>query len=182
MVDSEQQEIEEVEEISRSQRKREVEALQALGERLITLPASQLAQLEIPDNLRNAIREAKRLSANGAIRRQKQYIGKLMRGVDPAPIQARLDEWDGTSREQAAKFHQLERWRDKLLADDQTISALILAHPRADVQRLRTLVRNAHKEAAAGRPPKSSRELFKELRQLILADEAPPQGETDTPD
>jgi ribosome-associated protein len=177
MADSEQQEIEE---ISRSQRKRDVEALQTLGERLITLPASQLAQLDIPDNLRAALREAKRLNANGAIRRQKQYIGKLMRGVDPAPIQAKLDEWDGTSREQAAKFHLLERWRDKLLADDQAISALILAHPRADVQHLRTLIRNAHKEAAAGRPPRSSRELFKELRQLILADEAPAQDKPDT--
>ncbi len=176
MQDSDQPEYEEV---SRSQRKREVEALQEIGERLITLNASQLGQLDLPDNLRDAVKEAKRLSANGAIRRQKQYIGKLMRNVDPAPIVAKFAEWDGTSREQAAKFHQLERWRDKLLADDKAISDLVLAHPRADVQRLRTLIRNAHKEQAAGRPPKSSRELFKELRQLILEDAAPAAGVED---
>jgi len=161
------------EEISRTQRKREVEALQEIGERLVTLGASQLGQLDIPDNLRDAVREAKRLTANGAIRRQKQYIGKIMRNVDPAPILAKFAEWDGTSREQAAKFHQLERWRDKLLADDKAIGELVLAHPRADVQRLRTLIRNANKEQAAGKPPKSSRELFKELRQLMLEGSAP---------
>jgi ribosome-associated protein len=96
-----------------------------------------------------------------------------MRGVDPAPILAKFQEWDGKSREQAAKLHELERWRDKLLADDKAISELVLAHPRADVQRLRTLIRNAHKELAAARPPKNSRELFKELRQLMLEDSGP---------
>ncbi len=167
----------EQEEISRSQRKRDVEALQEIGERLVTLNASQLGQLDLPDNLRDAVKEARRLTANGAIRRQKQYIGKLMRNIDPAPIVAKFAEWDGSSREQAAKFHQLERWRDRLLADDKAISDLVLAHPRADVQRLRTLVRNAHKEEAAGRPPKSSRELFKELRLLMLVDAAPVRDE-----
>jgi ribosome-associated protein len=172
MQDSDQPEQEE---ISRSQRKRDVEALQEIGERLVTLNASQLGQLGLPDNLREAVKEAKRLTANGAIRRQKQYIGKLMRNVDPEQIQAKFAEWDGKSREQAAKFHQLERWRDRLLADDKVISELVLAHPRADVQRLRTLIRNAHKEEAAARPPKSSRELFKELRLLMLAEAAPVQ-------
>lgn len=161
------------EEISRSQRKRDVEVLQEIGERLVTLNASQLGQLNLPDNLRDAVKEAKRLTANGAIRRQKQYIGKLMRNIDPTSIVAKFAEWDGSSREQAAKFHQLERWRDRLLADDQAISDLVLAHPRVDVQRMRTLIRNAHKELAAGRPPKSSRELFKELRLLMLVDAAP---------
>ena len=170
MQDSDQPEHEE---ISRSQRKREMEALQEIGERLVTLNASQLGQLDLPENLRDAVKEAKRLTANGAIRRQKQYIGKLMRSIDPAPIEAKFAEWDGSSREQAAKFHQLERWRDRLLADDKAISDLVLAHPRADVQHLRTLIRNAHKEQAANRPPKSSRELFKELRQLMLEEATP---------
>lgn len=156
------------EEVSKSQRKRDMEALQEVGERLVTLNAAQLAQLDLPDNLRDAVREAKRLTAHGAIRRQMQYLGKLMRNVDPAPIQAKFDEWDGSNREQAAKFHQLERWREQLLTDDKAVSELVLAHPAADVQRIRTLVRNARKEEAASRPPKSSRELFKELRQLIM--------------
>lgn len=171
--------MQEDEEISRSQRKREVEALQEIGERLVTLNNTRLAQLDIPDKLLEAVREAKRLTANGAIRRQKQYIGKIMRDVDPAPILAKFQEWDGKSREQAAKFHELERWRDRLLADDKLISDLILLHPHADVQRIRTLIRNANKEQAAGKPPKSSRELFKELRQLMLENSGP-QDEADS--
>jgi ribosome-associated protein len=142
---------------------------------------SQLKQYGLDERLYDAVREAKRLTANGAIRRQMQYIGKIMRNIDPAPIQAKFDELDGTTRVQAAKFHQLERWRDKLLSDDKAISELVLAHPRADVQRLRTLIRNAHKEAAASKPPKSSRELFKELRQLMLVDSAP-TSEADSED
>lgn len=172
---NQEQSNEDDDEVSRSQCKRDAEALQDIGERLIRLNNTQLSQLDIPEKLMDAVREAKRLTANGAIRRQKQYIGKLMRNVDPEPIVAKFAEWDGTSREQAAKFHQLERWRDRLLADDKAISDLVLAHPGADVQRLRTLVRNAHKELAANRPPKSSRELFKELRQLMLAEAAPAQ-------
>lgn len=160
------------EEISKSQRKRDVEALQEIGERLIKLNTDQLRQLDLPDNLHEAVREAKRLTSNGAIRRQKQYIGKIMRSVDPAPIQAKFDEWDGTSRAQAAKFHQLERWRERLLSDEKAISELVLEHPHADVQRLRTLIRNAGKEQAAGRPPRSSRELFKALRELVAAETA----------
>jgi len=171
--------MQEDEEISRSQLKREAEALQDIGERLVTLNATRLAQLDIPDKLREAVREAKRLTANGAIRRQKQYIGKIMRGVDPAPILAKFQEWDGKSREQAAKFHELERWRDRLLADDKAISELVLAHPGVDIQRMRTLIRNAHKEEAAGKPPKSSRELFKELRQLML-ETSDPDDEADS--
>ena len=170
---NQEQSNEDDDEVSRSQCKRDAEALQDIGERLIRLNNTQLSQLDIPEKLMDAVREAKRLTANGAIRRQKQYIGKLMRNTDPAPILEKFAEWDGSSREQAAKFHQLERWRDKLLSDDKAISALVLAHPAADVQRLRTLVRNAHKEQAASRPPKSSRELFKELRQLIMNDNVP---------
>jgi ribosome-associated protein len=175
---NQEQSGEDDDEISRSQNKRDAEALQDIGERLIKLnnaQLNQLGQLDIPEKLLDAVREAKRLTANGAIRRQKQYIGKLMRNTDPTLILAKFAEWDGSSREQAAKFHQLERWRDRLLTDDKAISALVLAHPAADVQRLRTLVRNAHKELAASRPPKSSRELFKELRHLIVNDNAPQQ-------
>ncbi|MDP2827829.1 MAG: ribosome biogenesis factor YjgA [Sulfuricellaceae bacterium] len=175
---NQEQSGEDDDEISRSQNKRDAEALQDIGERLIKLnnaQLNQLGQLDIPEKLLDAVREAKRLTANGAIRRQKQYIGKLMRNTDPTPILEKFAEWDGSSREQAAKFHQLERWRDRLLTDDKAISALVLAHPAADVQRLRTLVRNAHKELAANRPPKSSRELFKELRHLIVNDNTPQQ-------
>ena len=152
--------------ISKTRRKRDMEALQEVGARLVKLNNDQLGQLDLPDKLSDAVREAKRLTSHGAIRRQLQFIGKLMRSVDPAPIQAKFDEWDGSSREQAAKLHGLERWREKLLSDEKAISELVLTYPRADLQHLRTLIRNAQRETAANRPPRSSRELFKALRQL----------------
>ncbi len=152
--------------ISKSEIKREAEAVQALGERMITLPQDKLAQLDLSETLYDAVMLAKRLTAHGAIRRQKQYIGKLMRKEELEPIRARFDEWDRTARSQNAKFHQLERWRDRLLEDDAAVGELMQQFGNVDVQRLRTLIRNARKEQAAGKPPKSSRELFKYLRGL----------------
>lgn len=152
--------------ISKSEIKREAEAAQALGERLIELRQEQLDQLDLSEVLYDAVMLAKRLTAYGAIRRQKQYIGKLMRKEELEPIQAKFDEWDRTARSQNAKFHQLERWRDRLLADDDAIGEFMQQYAEVDVQRLRTLIRNARKEQAANKPPKSSRELFKLLREL----------------
>jgi ribosome-associated protein len=152
--------------ISKSQLKREAEAAQVIGERLITLKMEQLQQLDLSDTLLAAVIEAKRLTSNGAIRRQKQYIGKLMQREETAPIEAKLAEWDGHSHAETARLHQLERWRDRLLADDQVIGELMKEYPQADAQYLRTLIRNARKEHATGKPPKSSRELFKAVRDL----------------
>lgn len=156
----------ELELISKSQIKREAEAAQVLGERLISLRQEQIEQLELPEKLYDAVMEARRLTSNGAIRRQKQYIGKVMRNIELVSIQAKLDDWDGSNRADTAKFHRLERWRDRLLADDNTIGDLMQEYPNLDVQQMRTLIRNARKEQAASKPPKSSREIFKLLREL----------------
>lgn len=155
---------------SKSQRKREMHALQDMGEQLVELNNDRLRQLSLPDNLHDAVVEARRIHAHGARKRQLQYIGKLMRTVEPAPIQAKLDEWSGASREQNAKFHMLERWRDRLIAEDDALSELARDHAAADIQKIRTLIRNARKEQAAGKPPKSSRALFKELRSALLGE------------
>ncbi len=154
--------------VSKSQLKREMEAVQAIGERLITLKPEQLQQLDLPDTLRDAVELAKRITSHGALRRQKQYIGKLMRNIEIEPIEAKFAEWERGNRAQTAKLHQLERWRERLLADDKALGELIEVYPQADVQHLRTLMRNAKKEQAVNKPPKSSRELFKVLRDLML--------------
>ncbi len=153
--------------ISRTQIKREAEAAQDLGEKLIGLRQSQLDEMALPERLYDAIMEAKRLTSNGAIRRQKQFIGKLMRQVELEPIEAKFAEWERAHRSQAAKLHQFEHWRDRLLADDKAIGELLQTYPHADIQHLRTLIRNANKEKLANKPPKSSRELFKVLRDLM---------------
>lgn len=157
--------------ISRSHFKREAEAAQALGERLITLRKEQLDQLDLSEKLYDSILLAQRLTANGAIRRQRQYIGKLMRTEILEPIEAKLAEWDRGSKAETARLHRLERWRDRLISSETVLGEWLKEYPDTDVQRMRSLIRNAQKEAETHKPPKSSRELFKLLRE-ITADEA----------
>jgi ribosome-associated protein len=152
--------------LSKTRRKAEMHELQALGEELIELSSSKLAQLDLPETLLDAVKQAQRITSNGAIARQRQYIGRLMREIDTEPITAKLAKWKGANQEENAHFHQLEKLRTRLLEDDSALSDYLAAHPEADSQQIRTLIRNARKEAAAGKPPKSSRELFKLLRDL----------------
>lgn len=156
----------ELEQPSKTQRKAAMHALQELGEKLLALNNSRLTQLNLPEYLYDAIKEGQRITANGALARHKQYIGKLMREIDTAPIADQLARWSGENQEENAHFHRLEKLRARLLDDDAALSELLSAHPQADSQQIRTLIRNARKEAAAGKPPKSSRELFRLLREL----------------
>lgn len=153
--------------ISKTRRKQEMQALQDIGQQLVALNAERLAELELPEELLGAVMEAKRIRAHEALRRQMQYIGKLMRGVDPAPIVDKLNGWQGASRQHTAWLHLIERWRERLLQSEDAFADLARDYPGADLQRLRTLVRNAHKERLANKPPKSFRALFQELRELI---------------
>ncbi len=152
---------------SKTKIKKQMHELRDLGKELTELGKDQLAQLDIPENLHDAIREFKNLNKFGAIRRQLQYIGKLMRNVETAPIIAKLDAWKGKSQHHIAYMHQLERWRDRLLENDSALTELLAAHPEADAQRLRTLIRNAQKEIEASKPPKNFREIFQVLREII---------------
>ena len=152
---------------SKSQRKREMIALQELGEELVRLKAEQLAKLPLTDELREAIFAAQRMHARGARYRQMQYIGRLMREVEPAPVQEALDTLRNKQNRATALLHRLEKWRDELIAgDNETLEEVVAAFPAADRQQLRQLIRNAQKEEEAGKPPKSSRELFRYLREL----------------
>ncbi|MDO9221207.1 MAG: ribosome biogenesis factor YjgA [Thiobacillus sp.] len=152
---------------SKSQQKRDVEALQELGETLVKLPAAQFKRIELPENLRTAVADCRKITQNGALRRQKQYIGKLMRGVDPAPIQAQLDVFNGVSVAENAKLHQSEKWRDKLIAENDALTLFLNAYPDADATHLRQLIRNARDEALHNKPPKAFREIFRVIRELM---------------
>jgi len=158
-------EITDQEPLSKTKRKAAMQGLQDLGEELIALNKARLAQLNLPETLYEAVKEAQRITSNGAIARQRQYIGKLMREIDTTPIADQLARWKGSHQEENAHFHRLEKLRERLLSDDEPLSNYLREHPEADSQQLRTLIRNARKEAEAGKPPKSSRELFKLLRE-----------------
>lgn len=152
---------------SKTKIKKQMHELRDLGKELTELSKDQLAQLDIPESLRDAIREMKTINKFGAQRRQIQYIGKLMREVDPVPILAKLDAWKGKSQQHTAYMHLLERWRDRLMESDNALTELLAAHPEADAQRLRTLIRNAQKEIETNKPPKNYREIFQVLREII---------------
>lgn len=151
---------------SKSQLKREMDALQALGARLIELGKERLAKIDMPDELREAVRDAQRFTKHEARRRQLQYIGRLMRNTDPAPIQAAIDELDGISAAANARMHALERLRERFLEDEGVLNEIARRVPTADFQHLRQLRRNALKEKAENKPPRAFRELFRVLREL----------------
>lgn len=160
------EELDLIEPISKTKLKAEADALQEIGVKLVVLPNSKLAQLDLPERLVDAINEAKRITANGATRRQKQYIGSLMREIDVAPIVEQMEKWEGKNTAENAYFHNLERWRARLIEDESALSEFIAQYPNVDTQQIRTLIRNARREASLAKPPKSSRELFKLLREM----------------
>ena len=161
---------------SKSQRKRESTALQDLGEELVALSKERLAKIDMPERLKNAILEAQRITAHEGRRRQMQFIGKLMRSTDAEPLQAAVDEVKGASAASTARQHRLEALRTKLMADESGFKQLAEDYPAADIQRLRQLRRNALKEAEQKKSPKSFRELFRELRDLVDS------GRTESPE
>lgn len=157
---------------SKSAVKREMTDLQALGAELVALSKDQLKKVDLPDALRDAVRDAQRFTQHGAHRRQLQYIGKLMRALDPEPIRAALDEFSGISAAANARMHALERLRSRFLEDETVIGEIAAAHPDAGLQQLRQLRRNALKEQQLSKPPRAFRELFRVLRELQGAPES----------
>ena len=151
---------------SKSQRKRDMHALQDLGEQLVALSLDQLKKVPMPESLADAVRDAKRITKHEARRRQMQYVGKLMRNVDPEPIQAQLDVFNGVSKAEVARQHRLERLRVDLLEDEKTLQTIVDTWPEADFQQLRTLRRNALKEREQNKPPRAFREIFRVLRDI----------------
>ena len=153
--------------VSKTRRKKEMHALQDLGEQLVALNAGQLEELELPENLHDAVIAAGKIKKFEARRRQMQYIGRLMREVDAAPIREQLEKWRGNLREHLVRLYLVERWHERLLADEAALAEFLQTYPQADSQRLRALIRNTQQEASVGKPPRNFRLLFDALQELI---------------
>ena len=154
--------------ISKSQAKRDVEALQKLGEKLVLLSSNVLEKFTLDERLKDEILFAQSIRSHSARRRQLQLIGKLMRHADYNSIQQQYDRYQNQLGETNARFHTLEHWRDRILAEgDPAINELLTEQPALDRSRLRQLLRNARKEAENNKPPKSSRQLFKYLKEIM---------------
>ena len=152
---------------SKSQRKRAMHELQALGERLIALDPARLAQLELPERLADALVQARGITRHEARRRQMQFIGKLMRDVDPEPLKAALARWQQGPDADRARFAQLEQWRDRMLAQPDGVEQFLDAYPDADRDAFTALVRDAQAERTRGSPPHKARALFRAITKVI---------------
>ena len=152
---------------SKSQRKRDAEAMQKLGEDLILLKNSDLAQFDLSETLLKAIRDARTITSHGGLKRQHQYIGKLMRSIDAETISKKMDALRHKHELNSSHFKKLEHWRDRILAEgNKAIDEFMEEYPQADRQQLRQLQRNSLKEQTAGKAPASARQLFRYLREL----------------
>lgn len=153
---------------SKSQLKREADSLQHQGEQLIQLPTQTLADMDLPEALLSAILNAKKIKSRSAWKRQRQYIGRLMRELDVEDILLKLEKMAQIRNNSATFFHTLEYWRDRILAEgDSAIEELVTLKPAADRQRLRQMQRQATKEFSEAQTPKTSRALFKYLREIF---------------
>lgn len=154
---------------SKSELKRQSNELQKLGEQLVDAPRDRVKRVPMPDDIRDVILETQTITNHEGRRRALQFVGKKMRTLDEeeiAVIQRTIDSWKGASKAETAALHALERRREKLLADDKALTALLEENPELDVQHLRTLIRNARKEVAESKPPKAYREIFQILKDL----------------
>ncbi|MCE3027527.1 ribosome biogenesis factor YjgA [Salinicola sp. DM10] len=152
---------------SKTQLKKEMQELQALGERIIALDPAVRARLPLSDEMIAAVEETGRIRSHEGRRRHMQYVGKVMRKENREAIRAAFEAIDQEQVQRNAAFHRLEQWRDRLIDDDSALEPFIEAHPNVDRQTLRQLIRNARTERQRGKPPASARKLFQLIRDTV---------------
>jgi len=166
--DEDYEKFELVERLNKSQQKRDIHALLELGKRLAQLDAIALGKFDLPSPLLQALLEVQSMRF-GAEKRQFKRICKLLRQINTEELQQTFQELDDKKEAQDKHFHRIERWRDRLLDEGQSaITDFMAKYPRADAGQIRQLVRNAGKEVALDKPRKSSRALFRLLRDTVL--------------
>lgn len=152
---------------SKSQEKRDCDALQKIGEELLKLTQDELDNMSLPEELDEALRAAKKIQSRSGLKRQRQYIGKVMRHIDNEEIKTQIEQIKHKHDTNTVQFRKIEQWRDRLLIDDKiALTEIIDTHPEIDRQHINQLIRQAKRELQQEKPPTSSRKLFKYLRDL----------------
>lgn len=152
---------------SKTQKKKEATSLQDLGKRLVDLSDEQLKGINLPEEIYDAVRFAQTIKSHGAHRRQMQYIGALMRMIDPGPVQEALDRIEQGYYKQTLSFKEIEGWRDELITGNEPlIEEILVKCPEADRKQLERLVQRAIKEKEHNTPPGASRALFRYLKEI----------------
>lgn len=159
---------------SKQQKKREAEAMQALGTTVVELPAAQfkvfIDKTELPEKLQEALQQCRSIKSREAHRRQLQYIGKLMRDMDPEPIQQILAQLKQSGQVATVQLHKIERWRERLLTEGESaFQELLSLYPELDSKHVQKLITAAHRESTQNQAPRSARMLFRYLRDLLQA-------------
>ena len=155
--------------VSKTQMKKQMNDLQALGMELTKLSSDTLKKIGLDEELFEAIATYKKITSNSALKRQAQFIGRLMRDTDPAPIETYLAKLRGDNTAHNAFLQRVEQARTRLLADDGAITQFMADFPQADAGKLRTLIRNTKKEQEQNKPPKNFRALFQEIKAVMEA-------------
>ena len=148
--------------------KRQAHAVPALADRLVAAPEATLAGLDLPERLHDAVMLARRIRGGGALVRQRQFVAKLMRGMDLEPIHAALQEQDAERLLDARLFRQVEGWRDRILEEGPpAVEAIVAEHAALDTTEFRRLAAAAREERRTGRSRGSARELFRTIDQAL---------------
>jgi len=153
---------------SKSELKRQDRDLRDLGVALVALPEPDLEALELPEKLRDAVEACRRITSHGARLRQEMFIAKVLRGMDAEPIRRAIEQRGERDRQRVRSEHAIERWRERLLADEPAAwTELGTLVPAAELTQMRALTRQARAEQAAARPPAAARQLFRRLRTAL---------------
>lgn len=153
--------------VSKTRMKKQMNHLQDLGMELTKLSNETLKKIGLDEDLYEAVQGYKKITSNSALKRQAQYIGRLMRDTDPEPIERYLAKLRGDNVAHNAFLQRVEQARERLIADDEAFTAFMADYPQADAGKLRTLIRNTRKEQEQNKPPKSFRALFQEVKAVM---------------
>ena len=152
---------------NKTQIKRECDHLLKVGDDILKLKREEIDSLELPSDLEEAIKAALKIKSRSGLKRQRQYIAKLLRNIDSEDIESRLRKIQHRHDTNTAQFKRLERWRDDLIANDkETLNEVIAQFPNVDRQHMNQLIRSAHQEQKHNKPPAAARKLFKYLSEL----------------
>lgn len=153
--------------VSKTAKKKEMNELQDLGMALTKLSDQTIKKIGLPEDLLQAIKDYKKITSNGATKRQAQYIGRLMRDIDPEPIRDFLAKLSGDNQAHNAFLQRVEQMRTRLLENDDALTKFMGDYPHADASMLRTLIRNTRKEQEQNKPPKNFRALYQEIKTVM---------------
>jgi ribosome-associated protein len=163
---------------SKSELKRQDRDLRDLGVALVALPGPDLEAIELPEKLRDAVEACRRITSHGARLRQEMFIAKILRGMDAEPLRRAIEQRGERDRQRVRNEHAIERWRERLLADEPAAwTELGSRVPAAELQQMRALARQARAEQAAARPPAAARQLFRRLRTALEMTTIPPPAD-----